>query len=140
MKVTGPGTVQSNAIRRVRRGGEKDGHSFADHVPGGDEGAAAPLGGSSPLAPVDALIAIQESSDPTSGHRRAILRGSSMLDLLDDVRLGLLSGVIPHGRLQALLAALKGRGESVDDPRLAQLIDEIELRVSVELAKLQALP
>lgn len=140
MKVTGPGTVQSNAIRRVRRDGEKGGHSFADHVAGDGESSPAPVAGSSPLAPVDALIAIQESSDPTAGRRRAVLRGSSMLDLLDDVRFGLLSGIIPRGRLQALLAALKGRGDRVDDPRLDQLIDEIELRVSVELAKLQALP
>ncbi len=63
-----------------------------------------------------------------------------MLDLLDEVRVGLLSGIIPRGRLQSLLDALKGRRESIEDPRLAQLIDEIELRASVELAKLSVLP
>ncbi|MCH8181710.1 MAG: flagellar assembly protein FliX [Proteobacteria bacterium] len=141
MKVTGPGTVQSNAIRRVRRGGENGGPAFADHVSGeSQDGAVAAVGATAPPAPVDALIALQEVPDATSGRRRAFMRGSNMLDLLDEVRVGLLSGVVPRGRLQSLLDALKGRRESVEDPRLAQLIDEIELRASVELAKLSALP
>ena len=141
MKVTGPGTVQSNAIRRVRRDGEKGGQVFAEHVPGETrDGATASVGASAPPAPVDALIALQEVPDASSGRRRAVMRGSSMLDLLDDVRMGLLNGIIPRGRLQSLLDSLKGRRESIDDPRLARLIDEIELRASVELAKLRALP
>ncbi len=141
MKVTGPGTVQPNAIRRVRRDGEKGGGAFAEHISGEpQEGSAAPVGASAPPTPVDALIALQEVPDASSGGRRAMTRGSGMLDLLDDVRVGLLSGVIPRGRLQSLLDTLKGRRESIEDPRLAQLIDEIDLRASVELAKLSALP
>lgn len=141
MKVTGPGTVQSNAIRRVRREGEKGGQAFSDHVSGvPQDGLVAPVGATVPPTPVDALIALQEVPDATTGRRRAMMRGSGMLDLLDDVRVGLLSGIIPRGRLQSLLDALKGRRESIEDPRLAQLIDEIELRASVELAKLSALP
>ncbi len=141
MKVTGPGTVQSNAIRRVRRDGGKDGRAFADHVSGEpQDGSVAAVGASVPPTPVDALIALQEVPDATTGRRRAMMRGAGMLDLLDEVRVGLLSGIIPRGRLQSLLDALKGRRESIEDPRLAQLIDEIELRASVELAKLSALP
>lgn len=141
MKVTGPGTVQSNAIRRVRREGEKGGSAFANHVSGEpQDGSVAPVGATAPPTPVDALIALQEVPDALTGHRRAVMRGASMLDLLDEVRVGLLSGIIPRGRLRSLLDALKGRRESIEDPRLAQLIDEIELRASVELAKLSALP
>jgi len=141
MKVTGPGTVQSNAIRRVRREGEKGGSAFANHVSGEpQDGSVAPVGATAPPTPVDALIALQEVPDALTGHRRAVMRGASMLDLLDEVRVGLLSGIIPRGRLRSLLDALKGRRESIEDPRLAQLIDEIELRASVELAKLSVLP
>ena len=141
MKVTGPGTVQSNAIRRVRRESEKGGGAFADHVSGESQDASvAPVASAAPPTPVDALIAIQEVPDASTGRRRTLMRGSGMLDLLDEVRVGLLSGIIPRGRLQSLLDALKGRRESIEDPRLAQLIDEIELRASVELAKLSALP
>ncbi len=141
MKVTGPGTVQSNAIRRVRREGEKGGSAFADHVSGeSQDGSVASVGATAPPTPVDALIALQEVPDATTGQRRALMRGASMLDLLDEVRVGLLSGIIPRGRLRSLLDALKDRRESIEDPRLAQLIDEIELRASVELAKLSALP
>lgn len=141
MKVTGPGTVQSNSTRRIRRGGEKGSQPFAEHVSGDSQsGPAAPVGGAAPPTPVDALIALQEVPDASTGGRRALLRGTSMLDLLDEVRLGLLTGVIPQGRLRSLLESLKGRREAIEDPRLAQLIDEIELRASVELAKLSSLP
>ena len=140
MKVTGPGTVQSNAIKRIRRDGEKGGRAFAEHVSGDTQDvAAAPVGAAAPPTPVDALIALQEVPDASTGRRRALLRGTGMLDLLDDVRVGLLSGIVPRGRLQSLLDSLKGRRETIEDPRLAQLIDEIELRASVELAKLSVL-
>ena len=140
MKVTGPGTVQSNAIKRIRRDGGEGGRAFAEHVSGDtQDGAAAPVGSAAPPTSIDALIAIQEVPDASTGRRRALLRGSSMLDLLDEVRVGLLSGIVPGGRLQALLDSLKGRREAIEDPRLAQLIDEIELRASVELAKLSVL-
>lgn len=140
MKVTGPGTVQSNAIKRIRREGDKGGQAFAEHVSGDTQDvAAAAVGSAAPPTPIDALIAIQEVPDASTGRRRALLRGSSMLDLLDEVRVGLLSGIVPGGRLQSLLDSLKGRREAIEDPRLAQLIDEIELRASVELAKLSVL-
>ena len=47
-----------------------------------------------------------------------------------------MAGAVPAGRLQALTDMLRVKRESVDDPRLSDLIDEIELRAKVELAKL----
>jgi len=52
------------------------------------------------------------------------------------VRLGLLAGTIPTDRLGTLLSAVKAQRDQTDDPRLEQILDEIELRAAVELAKL----
>ena len=60
-----------------------------------------------------------------------------MLDLLDDVRLGLLEGTIPASRLIALADTVRGKRDEVSDPRLAEVLDEIELRAAVEAAKVQ---
>ena len=60
-----------------------------------------------------------------------------MLDLLDDVHVGLLDGSIPAGRLIALANSVRGKRDEVGDPRLAEVLDEIELRAAVEVAKLQ---
>ena len=136
MKVTGPGPIRSDAVRRARKTETKRTEGFSKHLRSEEEGPLAPVASAGPLAPVDALIALQEVHDDTTGRGRAVVRGFSMLDLLDEIRHGLLTGSIPRDRLQALLEAVRNRGENFDDPRLAQLVDEIELRASVELAKL----
>ena len=136
MKITGPGPVQTGGVRRTRRSDAKGGAKFSEHI-STDEPSTAAAGGSAPLAPVDALIAIQEVADATTGRGRAILRGRTMLDLLDDVHLGLLEGTIPANRLVALAESVRGKRDEVGDPRLAEVLDEIELRAAVEVAKLQ---
>jgi len=59
-----------------------------------------------------------------------------MLDRLDDIRLGLLTGTVSKERLSELSRLARVRRAEVDDPRLVEVLDEIELRAEVELAKL----
>jgi hypothetical protein len=59
-----------------------------------------------------------------------------MLDRLDEIRLGLLSGAVSKERLVELSRLARARRADVDDPRLVEVLDEIELRAEVELAKL----
>jgi len=67
-----------------------------------------------------------------------VVRAEDLLDILDDIRLGLLGGGVPSGRLSALVQAVGRQRASVADARLSQLLDEIDLRAQVELAKLRA--
>ncbi len=88
---------------------------------------------------VDALLAIQEvdpgqAKDDRRSHARR--HGERLLDRLDEIRLGLLSGVVAAGRLDEIAALVAEKRGSGDDPGLDQVLDEIELRVKVELAKL----
>jgi hypothetical protein len=87
---------------------------------------------------VDGLLSIQEMPDALVGRRRAIMRGDGLLDRLEDLRLGLLAGVLPRDRLDELSRLARTARQSVDDPRLAAILDEIDLRAAVELAKLDA--
>ncbi len=59
-----------------------------------------------------------------------------MLDHLDEIRLGLLMGAISESKLSALMRTVRENRDQVDDPRMAAVLDEIELRAAVELAKL----
>jgi hypothetical protein len=111
----------------------------------GDEKFASALGGEPPAAPptsppsvnsIDALLIVQELPDALAGRRRAVQRGNSLLDRLDDLRLALLAGVLPRERLDDLARLARSVRETVEDPRLAEVLDEIDLRVAVELAKL----
>lgn len=86
---------------------------------------------------VDALLALQSVDDALSSKkRRAVRRGHKILDLLEDVRLGLLSGSLPAHVLHHL-ERLAEEQESSGDERIDSLLSEIGLRAQVELAKLE---
>jgi len=84
---------------------------------------------------IDALLALQGVEDPTERRKRSVQRGRGALDVLDELKIGLLSGnfdASTMGRLRDAAANLKS---SSGDPGLDAVLSEIELRVEVELAK-----
>lgn len=94
------------------------------------------LAGPASLAAVDALLALQETDDALHApRRRAIRRGEEMLDILDEIKLSLLAGQLPKSRLTRLLSVVERQQGVFHDPRLQDVLDQIELRARVELAK-----
>ena len=90
-----------------------------------------------------AVLAVQDSPDQMArrARHRARERAGNVLEQLDEIRLGLLLGTIPASRLEGLALLIRAKREQVSDPRLDELLDDIELRAAVELAKLgRALP
>lgn len=73
-------------------------------------------------------------------RRRAVKRGLSLLDRLDELRLLLLDGAVPLPALRGLRAELGRSGELDGDERLRGLLDAIDVRCAVEVAKLEAAP
>ena len=94
------------------------------------------LSGGGAVAPMDALLALQEVGDAPGDRERARLRGEELLAQLDALRHALLVGVLPLAGLEHLARTLEAHRESIADPRLAEVLEEIELRAAVELAKL----
>ena len=103
-----------------------------DDKPTASAGAAR---AAAPLATLDAILQLQAEEDPGQRRRRSARRGQDMLDALDRVKVGLLSGTVPASELGRLARALSGAGAS-GDPGLDALVAQIELRAKVELAKL----
>jgi hypothetical protein len=97
-----------------------------------------PVSGVMQIGQLDALLSIQEAADGTSEEagKRGRQRASALLDQLDQLRIGLLSGGIPVGTLNQLSRTIATHRDKVIDPKLAELLDDIDLRVQVELAKL----
>ena len=138
MKVNGSGPVQNNAVRRTRKGADRNGTgSFAEEVSaiGSEPAALTQAQAPNSLAPVDSLIALQEVEDSTTGRKRSAARGTEMLNLLDNIRHGLLIGAISREKLQSLVRATRSGRLPTEDPKLQEVLDEIELRAAVELAK-----
>ena len=83
---------------------------------------------------IDALLAMQGVEDSTE-RRRSVARGRTALDVLDDLKIGLLAGSFDSTTVARLRTAAADLKASSGDPGLDQVLSEIELRVEVELAK-----
>lgn len=138
MKVEGPGkSSNTRGVSKTRKQGSGDA-SFSGLVEGAEETPAQrPAGGVSAIGQLDALLSLQEADGGTSEEamKKAKARAQALLDHLDQVRLGLLAGGIPVAALQQLGRTLGQHREGIMDPRLAEILDEIDLRAQVELAK-----
>ena len=84
---------------------------------------------------IDGLLALQGIEDPTERRKRSVARGRGALDVLDDLKLGLLSGNLDASTVNRLRDAAADLKSSSGDPGLDAVLSEIELRVEVELAK-----
>jgi len=140
MKVptVGP-TAPSSGATRTRRVGETGGAKFSDHLEktegaeGGPDGASGVYG----VTAAASILAAQEVEDhPDQAARRQLVRhGEELLDKLEEIRREILMGGMPRERLENLAQAMRSRRAQTTDPKLIEIIDEIELRAAVEIAK-----
>jgi Class II flagellar assembly regulator len=133
MRVEGPNRVGQGAYgaRRVSSG---SGFSLPDME------SATPLHkapGAGSVAGLDSLLALQSVDMTVERRKKAQQRGRQILDVLDAVKLGVLDGTLNPAMLENLGIAVASAREATDDPALEGILDEIELRAQVELAKLQ---
>ena len=133
MKVNGPsGAAPASGARPAR---SASGFSL------GQMGAAAPTASAQAAAPtagvsdVSALMALQGVETATERRRRAVRRGGSLLDRLDELKIALLSGEAGEGALERLGRTLREERPDDADPALSGLLEQIDLRAAVELAK-----
>src|SRR5438445_7784660 len=100
MRVEGNRPIRPTAARRDERTVGSGG--FAEALAG--EPVAAPAT-ATPLSGIGALFALQEVPDSTAQRRKAVARGTHILDRLEDLQLGLLTGVIARAGLADLAAS-----------------------------------
>ena len=120
--------------RRDGKSGSAAGTGFGAAVSG--EPPVSGATASRPVLPVEGLFQIQEVPDAFAQRRHAVQRGSTLLDRLDDLRVALLSGGLAPGQIAELQRVVSSERGLIDDPRLLAVLDEIDLRAKVELAKL----
>lgn len=133
MKITGPSAPSLPSARAASRAGSS---GFTVAGGGSTPSAAAPAAATaaSGVAGLSSLMALQGVEDATERRRRAVRRGNGLLDRLSDLKLALLSGDGGERALEGLTRTLREE-RSEDDPGLKAVIDQIDLRAAVELAK-----
>lgn len=138
MKVTGTGGLsQTSGAKPARGGGGGSGFSVAGaQVPAAPVQVSGAAGVSSVMG-VQALLALQDVESPTERKRRSVRRAGHLLDKLDDLKIALLGGELSGTQLEGLARAVREQRAATDDPKLEAVLDEIETRAAVELAKLE---
>ncbi len=132
MRIQGPNGTSTAAPASTARRASSSGFSLPDlGQTSQTRAASAPR----PLAGMDALMALQGVEDATERRKKAVKRGRTALDVLDDLKLGLLSGQLDGRMVQRLKDAAAELKAQSGDPGLDSVLAEIELRVEVELAK-----
>ncbi|KQY75548.1 flagellar assembly protein FliX [Brevundimonas sp. Root1423] len=133
MKVTGPsGPSSPQGSRPARASG---GFSLPSTASSTGAGPTAAASGVSNVSDVSALMALQGVEDVTERRRRAIRRGGGLLDRLEELKLALLQGEAGEGALDRLSRTLREERPVDADAGLNGLLDQIDLRAAVELAK-----
>jgi hypothetical protein len=134
MRIYGPnGTTLGSPASSTRRT-NSSGFSLPQDATSTSESRAAMA--PKAAANIDALLALQGiEEDPTERRRRSVQRGKGALDVLDDLKIGLLSGSLDTVTVTRLRDAAANLKSSSGDPGLDAVLSEIELRVEVELAK-----
>jgi len=138
MKVTGPGGIGSPSGARPARGGA-GGEGFRIVTPEAvpEAGQASSVAATRGVMGVEALLALQDIGGPLERKRRAVRRAGRILDVLDQIKVGLLEGELGSADLDRLSRAIRDERDRTEDPALEAVLDEIELRAAVELAKLE---
>ena len=135
MKISGPAPISPTPARRSKGVRSAKETEFAAEVGDEPNAASAVIPGTA-VGAIEGILAVQEVSEETGGRSRSVARGHNILDRLDEIRHGLLMGSIPRERLVGLREQVQARRETVTDERLAAILEEIDLRAAVELAKL----
>lgn len=134
MRITN--TPPTRPTERSRKSGSSSssGVDFKGFLSGADETSGTHE--AQPAQGVNSFLFLQEVSDEEIHRQKALQHGKTALQALEQLHRDLLMGSIPEGTLRKLEQTVAQRRETFTDPKLSALLDEIELRVAVELAKL----
>jgi hypothetical protein len=138
MKVGGPtGPSSVGGARSARPASAAPGFSPISAPTASEASGVRSASGVAQVSSLEALIALQDVGGPLERKRRAMGRATHILDLLEGLKLDLLEGRLSPGSMEGLARAVREQRSLTDDPKLEGLLDEIETRAAVELAKLE---
>ena len=125
-----------NSAKTAKRPGE--GPSFSSFLSETMKNNNAPVSGAGNISIADAILATQmvNGEEEREIRKKLLKRGNQLLDKLEEIRDALLTGYIATDKLIDISRMVKEKQAETSDPKLQEIMAEIELRVEVELAKL----
>ena len=140
MKVEGPkGPDKTQGTKKSGGVSSADALMFRGLMAAEDTPETAQTAQTQNIARLDVLLAVQGTDDPATraSKGRMLARSSALIDTLDDIRTGMLTGTLTVGHLIDVADVVASHREKIHDPELTGLMDEIDLRAQVEIAKMR---
>lgn len=138
MKITEAGTYRpTSKTKKTNRSDSSSGVDFADFMDAEETAAPARADEVAKVGGVNPLLSLQEISEEESANRQALSHGNKQLQMLERLRDAILLGRVPPHVLRDLERSIAAQKHKAFDPRLKDILAEIDLRVAVELAKLE---
>ncbi len=141
MKIEGPkSSSEINKKKDAKKASSGDG-AFKSMMNSGATEASSTSGSSltSGIANIDILLAAQGAEDPAQQktNQRMKARAEDILAELDNLKMAMTTGEVTVGHMVSIADVVATHRENIPDPGLAAIMDEIDLRAHVELAKLE---
>lgn len=138
MKVEGPSkTNKAGKSGKAAKTGKSD-STFGDMVVSAAKETAS-VAATQAISKVDALLAVQGVDSATEGKKRRQMRerGDKILRQMDHMRLAILTGNLTIGQVIDIADVVASHREKIDDPEMTAVLDEIDLRAQIEIAKMR---
>lgn len=129
VKIENNAAIRQANLRRIVKSGKSSTAGFSQAL-----GAAESSHETTQVAsasPLNSLLFLQEVNE----REEAAERGNKILDLLDRLRVSLLTGELGDHHLMSLKSYINISRSKYSDPQLQGILDEIEQRANIELAK-----
>ncbi len=147
MKIKGSSSSSASLSKSSAGGKKSSGVGFAKSLravgSASSTTASASTSASSPILSINSILATQmvgavnneDKKEEGTNKQKLVSHAKDILDDLDEIHKGIVLGLIPKAKLLDITKRLQNRKTSVKDSNLMGLIEEVELRASVELAK-----
>lgn len=138
MKIEGPSKVkETGKSSKTASTGKTDG-TFGAMVTGAAK-ETSNVAATQSIAKVDALLAVQglESATERKAKRQMRERADKILRQMDHLRLGLLTNNLTLGQVVDIADVVASHREKISDPKMSAVLDEIDLRAQIEIAKMR---
>ena len=109
MKIAGTNSIRSNAAVKRQKTSDASATSFASELKSNAPASTVSPAGQAGV--IEGILALQEVDEDGRGRNPHVARGEEMLDRLDEIRAGLLTGKINSRSLEQLLAQVRSRSE-----------------------------
>lgn len=114
------------------------GENFADYLKNSAISDETKVNTTSSVASAGAIFAAQMVDDEEEKQirKKLIKKANTLLDNLEEIRQEIIFGAVSKEKLIEISRLVKQKDVETNDEKLKEILEEIELRVEVELAKL----